>query len=242
MEISDPSLTKKQRRELKKEEEHSKAEQSEQDTRSHRRLIGAGVIAALVLAVFGLLKLSSGDSDGTVRGVSEIVDPFKGGENASVVIELYEDFQCPACGFFQPTVKELTAKYGDQIKVVYNDFPLSVHRYGRVAAIAAQAAAAQGKFWEYHDLLYENQEDWSKQSSARVSEIFRSYASELGLDLTAFDAAQDDEAIAAAIDQDVQEARTRRISGTPTVIINGSVFNGVRSVESLSKKIDSLIR
>ncbi|MEK7158715.1 MAG: thioredoxin domain-containing protein [Patescibacteria group bacterium] len=242
MENPEQPLTKKQRRELKKQEEQTEQQQSQLDARSHRRLIGAGVIAALVIVVFGLLKLSPGASDGTVRGVSEIPDPFKGGESASVVIELYEDFQCPACGFFQPTVKELMAKYGDQIKVVYNDFPLSIHRYGRVAAIAAAAAAAQGKFWEYHDLLYENQEDWTTQSSARVKEIFRSYAAELGLDLSAFDTAQDDESITASIDQDVQEASSRRISATPTVIINGSVYNGVRSVESLSQKIDSQIR
>ena len=75
-----------------------------------------------------------------------------------------------------------------------------------------------------------------------MKEIFRSYAAELGLDLSAFDTAQDDESITASIDQDVQEARSRRISATPTVIINGSVYNGVRSVESLSQKIDSQIR
>jgi protein-disulfide isomerase len=240
--LDNQQLTKKQRRALKKQQEQEQRAESQAQTQKKRRLFRAGAMVVLVIAIFGILKMIPTDTDGTVAGATAFSDPFKGGAEATVVIELYEDFQCPACGLFQPVIREVMARYGDQIKVVYNDFPLPRHQYGRTAAIAAQAANAQGKFWEYHDLLYENQAEWSEVSSSRVKEIFRSYAQDLGLDLTAFDAAQDDATIAASIDQDEQEARTRRINATPTVIVNGKPFDGVRSVESLSKEIDRLLR
>src|SRR3989338_2093696 len=105
-------------------------------------------------------------------------DWVKGNKEAKVTLIEYSDFQCPACGAYYPVVKQLNEEVGDKIVIAYRNFPLrQVHQNAQIAAQAAEAAGKQGKFWEIHDMLFENQKEWSSYVNAK--EIFIKYAQSL---------------------------------------------------------------
>ncbi len=139
--------------------------------------------------------------------------------NEPLTIVEYSDYQCPACGYFHPIVEKLKEKYGDQIEFEMKYFPLNSHQYAALAARAAQSAKNQGKFYEMHSLLFENQDRWS--SSGSPSSIFVNYARELELDINQF---KDD--LNAAETQKVvmeqrEEGRAAGVNATPTFFIEG---------------------
>src|SRR3989344_2713566 len=163
-------FTKKERRELGGQE---KAE--EQKKRKAKRLyrhIALWLFAIFVIGagILGMVKLASrspqdGGSAVTVDAVSA-EDWLKGNRDAQVVLIEYSDFQCPACAFYYPLLKNLTEEFGDKIAMVYRHFPLPNHQNAKPAAYAAEAAGRQGKFWEMHDMVFENQEEWQGKRSA----------------------------------------------------------------------------
>ena len=152
-----------------------------------------------------------------------VVEPsahVRGPANAPVTIEEYSDFQCPTCGRMHPVVKQLLAKYPQQVRVVFRHDPLAqIHPYARVAARAAEAAGAQGKFWEMADLLYEKQAEWSKAAQARP--YFLQYAQQLGLDAGRFQQDIDGTTISMRVVHDERRAVSRKFQGTPTFVVNG---------------------
>lgn len=152
-----------------------------------------------------------------------VVEPsahVRGPANAPVTVEEFSDFQCPTCGRLHPVVKQLLAKYPQQVRLVFRHYPLAtIHRNARESARAAEAASEQGKFWEMADLLYEKQAEWSKADPARP--LFVQYAQQLGLDLGRFQQDIDSTAIAMRVVNDERRAVTRKLQGTPTFIVNG---------------------
>ena len=144
----------------------------------------------------------------------------RGPMDAPVLLEEYSDFQCPQCGRMHSIVKELQAKYPVQLRVGFRHYPLqTIHRYARESARAAEAAGAQGRFWEMHDLLYEKQAEWSKADPARP--LFIGYAQSLGLDTARFQQDIDSSAVAMRVVNDERRAMSLRLGGTPTFFING---------------------
>src|ERR1043165_4910998 len=94
--------------------------------------------------------------------------PARGGEHAAVTMEEFSDFQCPACGGLDPALRRISKDYGERVRWVFRNFPLTtIHKYAFSAARAAEAAGAQGKFWEMHDMLYDNQDEWVKSPEPR---------------------------------------------------------------------------
>ncbi|HLL76787.1 MAG TPA: thioredoxin domain-containing protein [Pyrinomonadaceae bacterium] len=152
-----------------------------------------------------------------------VVEPsahVRGPANAPVTIEEFSDFQCPTCARMHPVVKQLLAKYPQQVRVVFRHYPLAtIHAFAREAARAAEAAGMQGKFWEMADLLYEKQAEWSKAAPARP--YFVQYAQQLGLDVTRFQQDIDGTAAAMRVVNDERRAASRRFQGTPTFVVNG---------------------
>ena len=134
-----------------------------------------------------------------VQNISVDDDPARGEANAPVTIVEFTDFQCPACAAMHPVLEEVLKSYGNKVRFVVRDFPLNQHECARKAAEAANAANAQGKFFEYIALLFKNQKALDVPS-------LKKYASELGLDRARFDAALDRGVYAA----EVQERRHRR--------------------------------
>ena len=166
-----------------------------------------------------------------VQNVSVDDDPARGDANAAVTIVEFTDFQCPACAAMQPVLEEVLKSYGNKVRFVVRDFPLNQHENARKAAEAANAANAQGKFFEYIDVLFKNQKALDIPS-------LKKYASELGLDRARFDAALDRGVYAAEVEKDVSDGELYGVGSTPTIFINGVQLK-VLSAEGLKQAIDA---
>lgn len=150
-----------------------------------------------------------------------------GGEDAYVTIIEYSDFQCPACASVAPMLQQLAAAYPNDVRLVYRHFPLvSIHPNAQKAAEAAEAAGAQGKFWEYHDTLFANQADFASADAAAARESFIGYAQDLGLDVEKFTAELDGGVYLAQVDSAREEAMALSMPGTPSIIFNGQLLTG----------------
>lgn len=180
------------------------------------------IIGIVVLLLGASVVYSQYVSNQANEGVV-IEDKIKGNPDAETVLVEYSDFQCPACGQFFPYVKDILEEYGDAIRFEYRHFPLkTIHPHAVIAARAAEAAGQQGKFFEMHDKLFENQSTWS--NSAAPITYFEQYAEEIGLDVDLFKRHLDSSLIAAAVEDDFNDARERGYSSTPTFLLNGEVM------------------
>jgi protein-disulfide isomerase len=137
-----------------------------------------------------------------------------------VTLEEFGDYQCPPCGELHPTLKKLKAQYGPNLNFIFRNYPLTeIHKNALLAAQAAEAARVQGRFWEMHDLLYENQKVWSDDVNPKS--IFIKFARDLGLDAERFGRDLGNEEVKLRIEADREAATKMGVNGTPTVFING---------------------
>lgn len=158
--------------------------------------------------------------------------PFKGAENAAVTMVKFEDFHCPFCRTVQPTLTQLLAKYDGKLRLVHKDLPLdALHPEARQAAEAARCARDQGKFWEYHDMLYTN-------PTKGTADVLKAHAKQLKLNLETFDSCLSGGRHKAAVEKDVAEAVKLGITGTPAFFINGREISGAQSIDAFSAIID----
>ncbi len=175
-------------------------------------LIVIGVLGLLVFGgpitgfyLFGLDNAPTGN-DGR---------PYKGNPNAKIVVIEYSDFQCPACKSGYEHSKNIINEFQNEIRFEYRHFPLtSIHPFTFKAAVAAEAAADQGKFWEYHDLLFENQDKLTRNDLIK-------YAEQLDLDIEKFTAVLDGNEKDTIIQSDLAEGTKTGVNGTPTFFVNG---------------------
>ncbi|MDP3997358.1 MAG: thioredoxin domain-containing protein [Candidatus Andersenbacteria bacterium] len=199
-----------------------------------------GVLAATLLIIIGgawLAGRGSVNSRGDVNsaGTPAVIDtadlvpvdsPSVGPENAPVTIVEFSDFKCPACAEASESLNDLAKNNPDTVRIVYRQFPLSQHQDAQLAAEASLAAAAQGKFWEYHDLLFANQTDLSR---AKLAE----FAGSIGLDMNQFNESLDKRTYKAIVDKDKADGNALGINATPTFYINGVKYEGAYSLEEL---------
>lgn len=143
---------------------------------------------------------------------------IRGNPDAPVTLEEYGDFQCPPCGMFATFAGQLEKEYDSRLRVIFRNFPLKMHEHAHEAALAAEAAGLQGRFWEMHDLLYREQDAWTKAPNVR--ELFESYAGTIGLDLDKFKKDMDGEQVKARVEADRQRGESLGINITPTLFIN----------------------
>ena len=157
-------------------------------------------------------------------------DHIRGPEDAPVTLVEYGDFECPHCGHAEPVIRELLASVGD-LRYVWRHLPLNdVHPHTQMAAEAAEAAAAQGRFWEMYELLLSRQDALTRPDLV-------AYAGELGLDVDRFERDLDDHAGAAHIAEDVDGADLSNVSGTPTFFINGRRYYDAYDIDTLTKAV-----
>ena len=147
---------------------------------------------------------------------------IRGETKAKVTVEEFADFQCPPCAGVAAILQKLERDYQGRLRVVFRHFPLQNHQNARPAALAAEAAARQGKFWEMHDLLYENQTAWSKATEIRP--LLNGYAAILGLDMTRFSADFELSETGARISADQERAASLGVTQTPTLFINNQLL------------------
>jgi protein-disulfide isomerase len=146
--------------------------------------------------------------------------PFKGPEDAPVVIVVFTDFQCPYCSEIVPILDHVHEKYPEDVKIVLKNYPLRKHNFARKAAEAALAAGKKGKFWEYHDLLFQN---YNKLTDEKIISISR----EVGLDEVEFEKLLKDPSIKNRIQKDISDGKKAGIKGTPSIFINGKAARNI---------------
>lgn len=203
------------------------------------------IIAAVVLIFIGVFAFSGhksgGDkSSGSSSNTSKATNHVEGKGQANVTLVEYGDYECPYCEQYYPIVKQVVAKYNDQIKFQFVNFPLvSIHQNAFAGARAAEAAAAQNKFWQMHDLLYDNQNQWAQSSSP--TKYFKQYAQQLGLNADKFDKDYSSNAVNDAINADMAKGNKLNIQGTPTFLLNGKQINVTASASSFETQIQQAI-
>lgn len=158
----------------------------------------------------------------------------KGPIDAKVQIVEFSDFQCPYCSRAATATNEIIEKYGDKVRVVFRHFPLSFHKEAHLASQAALAANEEGKFWEFHDLMFENQRALGRADLEK-------YAEKLGLNMKKFKKALDDGTYKAQVDADLALGKQVNVSGTPTMFINGKRAANSTAADALSKEIDAAL-
>lgn len=204
------------------------------------KILSMVLVILLVVSVFFNIQnnavtgaVVADDSDETIIDISADDDPFLGPEDAEIVVIEFSDFECPYCGAATGTHEYLISNFKSQdpsweapvpklkelaeqgkIKFVFRDFPLSAHSNAQKAAEAAECAHEQGKFWEMHDKLFENQD-------ALTLEDLKSYAEELELDTTEFNDCLDNDEMFSEVQSDLAEGVSYGITGTPTFFVNG---------------------
>ena len=166
---------------------------------------------------------------------------IRGNPDAPVTLEEFGDFQCPPCGNIAVFIDELAKEYGPRLRIVFRNFPLPNHKYAREAALAAEAAGLQGRFWEMHDVLYREQAVWSKADNVR--ELFDSYAGMIGLNLDQFKEDMDAEKTKARVDSDHERGDSLGVQSTPTVFINKRQLGpNDRTPDGLRATIDAALK
>jgi len=185
--------------------------------KQHRgKVIIIAIIAVFAAAFYYANQAAKQANEGVV-----ITDHIKGNPEASVTLVEYSDFQCPACAAAAPVVNDVLARYGEHIRFEYRHFPLvTIHPLAIPAARAAEAAGQQGKFWEMHDMLFENQQTWS--TAPNPSMLFITYAEDIGLDMTLYRQHLDSSLLEDRIRAQFAEAREQGFTGTPTFVLNGT--------------------
>jgi protein-disulfide isomerase len=162
----------------------------------------------------------------------EETDPFLGSESAPVTLIEFSDFQCPFCQRVAPTLKRLRETYGDKVRVVWKDFPLTqIHPQAFKAGEAAHCAGEQGKYWEYHDRLF------AKQQELQPADL-KKHAADLGLEPAKFDACLDASKYGERVRNGVAQGTRLGVNSTPTIYINGRMLSGAQPYETFVAVID----
>ena len=166
--------------------------------------------------------------------------PSLGNPNAPITVVEYSDFECPYCARTAPDVKQIQAKYPDKVRVVYKHFPLGFHKAAKPTAIASVAADDQGKFWEFHDVIFEAT---AKRQLSGADEDLVKYAEQAGLDVERFkkDMASKKAEYEKIVDAHYSEGQRVDVRGTPTLYINGKKVKN-RTVDGMSQEIDALLK
>lgn len=190
-----------------------------------RQLASYGLVAALTVV--------SAIAAGRARKPFSVAAPAfrqRGPADAKIQIVEFSDFQCPACRAAEEPIRQIFAVYGGKIHFIFKHFPLRMHPWAKTAAAASECAGHQGKFWEYHDLLYDKQDAWAND---KADEILDGYAKDLKLDATAWQACRQDPATAAAYAADMKDGGIAWITATPTFFINGRRFVGAKQLAEI---------
>lgn len=163
-----------------------------------------------------------------------------GSSSAKVTLVEFGDYQCPACGAVHPVTKQLIEEYEGKLQFVYRHFPLPMHKNAVVAAQAAEAAGEQGKYFEMHDMLFENQEAWSEDNEP--VKIFATYAEKLELDVSKFTDSIAKKVSVEKINADTDDGIRLGVNSTPTFFINGEKQVGGLSYSAFKEKIDAALK
>lgn len=186
----------------------------------------AGILALLIFTS-GSSRLDVSKVDTNAIQVAniqngKIADHVSGKVGSKVILVEYGDFQCPPCASIYPKIKAISEQYKDQIQVVFRNFPIATsHPNAKAAAATAEAAGLQGKYWEMHDKIYEQQSSWSELPGTERNVFFEGLAKEIGLDITKFNNDVARVSITDKINYDYAIGKKAGVQGTPSFYLNG---------------------
>jgi protein-disulfide isomerase len=202
-----------------------------------------GVVIVVVLLFVGIFAIGGSGSKGDdKKSTGTLTQHVEGKGTTGVTLVEYGDFQCPYCEQYSSTVQQVQAKYGDQIKFQFRNYPLtSLHPNAFAAARAAEAAGLQNKYWEMHDALYQpaNWQVWTGASDAVP--YFNQYAQQLGLNVDQFKKDYLSSKVNDLINSDMAEGNKLGITGTPTFFLDGKKIEVGNTVDGFTKLIDAEI-
>ena len=192
------------------------------------------IFVVLCLGILGLIFVTSKKDSGSnwtgdatkIISTGPIADHVFGSSAQKVTLIEYGDYQCPGCGSLYPTLKDVVATYKDNLTFIFRNFPLTtIHPNALAAATAAEAAGLQGKYYEYHDTLYENQQNWQDAAVSERTALFQDYAKQLGLDVNKFNSDLSSSQVTDKINRDRSSASQFKVSSTPTLILDGQTLD-----------------
>ena len=207
-----------------------------------RILIWGGAIIVLVAIVVVAAYFVSASNTETLTDLAVPVtaaDHMKDDLNATTTLVEYGDFQCPACGAYYPLVEQLNAEYDSKIRFVFRHYPLPQHQNAVPAAIASEAASAQGKFWLMYDELYKNQNDWAEATNTQP--FFDQYAAAIGLNVSEFDQDLSSSTLKQIVTDDQAGGNKSNIDHTPTFFLNGKQLVNPQCYQDFKNDIDNAI-
>ncbi len=210
----------------------------------NRFFIWGGAFIAIALSVFVIVNGSANNTTSQDLDTTPITedDWVKGNPEAKVELIEYSDFQCPACSNMHYLLKEIVGEFGNHIKFAFRHFPLrSIHNKADIAGQAANAAGYQGRFFEMHDLLFEEQHDWAKQSVEEAAQTFMGYAESLGLDMEQFKEDLTSKDNIEAMNDAYDHAFDVKLNATPTLFLNGKKLDVPRQFDDFRELIRKAI-
>lgn len=244
METDTQTLTKAERKALKKQQKQSNQERERRRqmlNRLVRYMIVAGVAALIAYGIYNsIVPVPENEKHKPVDKIAT-GDWVRGNPQAPVLIIEYSDFQCPSCAKISPVMDDVLKAYPNQVALVYRHFPLKqVHLQAELAAQAAEAAGKQGKFWEMHDLLFQNQTQWAENRGAKAK--FGEYAKGLGLSLGQFNQDINSKEVRGLVKADYLSGLEQSLSSTPSFFINGEPLIKPEGLAGFKEEIDRLLR
>jgi protein-disulfide isomerase len=206
-----------------------------------------GVLVAIVVVLIGVFAITNHKNASSPAGPSAtLTNHVEGQGKSGVKLIEYGDYECPACYQYYPVVKQIYSKYSTQITFQFRNFPLtSLHKNAFAGARAAEAADLQGKFWQMHDVLYDNQDPNGQQGWVASNDplsYFTQFATSLGLNVTKFKTDYVSSYVNDRINKDESEAFSLNFSGTPSFVLDGQpITNPAPTIDAFSKIIDKAI-
>lgn len=206
-------------------------------------LIGVGVLTVILLVggVWLLNRNSNTSNTNVDQSILVKSDSFKTGNGSEkVTVVEFADFQCPGCKVASPALERIASDYKGRVNLVYRHFPLAQHPYARETASFAEAAGAQGKFWEAYKLIFDTQDEWS--NTADINQFITKFTSDLKLDETKVKDTMSSSKTAEKIQRDYDDGVKAGVNSTPTVFINGEKLSDFPTYELLKQKIEEKLK
>jgi protein-disulfide isomerase len=203
-----------------------------------------GIIAAIIIVFVGIIAFGGKKSEapGGGKSTAAATQHFKGNEKSTVTLTEYGDFQCPYCKQYEPTIQQVVATNKDKIRFQFRNFPIvNIHQNAFAAARAAEAAAAQNKYWEMHDALYETANWQSWTNSTGPTKLFESYAQQLGMNVEQFKKDFASSKVNSAVNADIAAGNDLGVTGTPTFFLNGKKIDVGNDPQAFQKVIDEAL-
>lgn len=207
-------------------------------------LIGLAILFVGWFIVKALVAPDGNQKDTNTTITQEDKDALKtgatiGDPNSKVVVTEFGDYQCPACAQWHTFIKDtMLPKYQDKILFVFKNFPLPIHKNAKASAYAVEAAGVQGKFWEMHNIVYENQQEWENEKDPNSK--FEEYAKRIGLNIDQWKKDKDSSKIKELVENDAKLGEKLNLPGTPSFLVNGVLID-TKSETALTDAIDKAL-